>query len=76
MLGESQKNWLKNLPNMISKWIPRLTWFLLTKEIGIIMLGEEFRGKSCYANFFKLKNNIMLGEFHVSRGHVRRGLGV
>ena len=40
------------------------------------MLGEEFRGKSCYANFFKLKNNIMLGEFHVSRGHVRQGLGV
>ena len=40
------------------------------------MLGEEFRGKSCYANFFKLKNNIMLGEFHVSRSHVRRGLGV
>ena len=41
-----------------------------------VMLDEEFRGKSCYANFFKLKNNIMLGEFHVSRGHVRRGLGV
>ena len=34
------------------------------------MLGEEFTGKSCYENFFKLKNKIMLGEFHVSRIHV------
>ena len=38
------------------------------------MLGKEFIGKSCYANFFKLKNKIMLGEFHVSRIHVRQGL--
>ena len=40
------------------------------------MLGKEFTGKSCYANFFKLKNKIMLGEFHVSQIHVRRGLSV
>ena len=40
------------------------------------MLGEEFTGKSCYANFFKLKNNVMLSEFHVNRIHVRRGLPV
>ena len=40
------------------------------------MLGKEFTGKSCYANFFKLKNKIMLGEFHVSRIHVRQGLPV
>ena len=36
------------------------------------MLGEEFTGKSCYVNFFKLKNKIMLGESHVSQIHVRR----
>ena len=42
----------------------------------IIMLGEEFTGKSCYANFFKLKNKVMLSEFHVKWIHVRRGLPV
>ena len=26
------------------------------------MLGEEFTEKSCYVNFFRLKNKIMLGE--------------
>ena len=37
---------------------------------------QEFIGKSCYANFYKLKHKIMLGEFHVSRGYVMRGLPV
>ena len=37
---------------------------------------EEFTEKSCCANFFKLKNKIMLGEYHVSRGHVMRELPV
>ena len=40
------------------------------------MLGEECtgNGKSCYANFFKSKNKIMLGEFHV-RCHLEIMLG-
>ena len=33
------------------------------------MLGEEFtRKSSCYEFFFKLKQKIMLGKFHVRRG--------
>ena len=40
------------------------------------MLVDKCTGKSCYGNFFKLKHKSMLGKFHVSRGHVRRGLPV
>ena len=60
MLAKSQKNWVKNFPNVIFKWIPHLTWFFPNI---IIMLCEEFTEKSYCVNFFKLKNEIMLGEF-------------
>ena len=66
MLGESKKNELKNFHvNSSSN--------MIFSEI-IILLDEELTRKSCYANFLKLKYKVMLGEFQVSRIHVRRGL--
>ena len=59
-LGESQKIFAH------TNYTTDSTLKIHYKTLSIIMLGEEFRGKSCYAIFFKLKNKIMLGEFHVS----------
>ena len=59
-LGESQKIFAHTIYTTDS------TLKIHYKTLSIIMLSEEFRGKSCYAIFFKLKNKIMLGEFHVS----------